>query len=261
MYDLPEAAEATSALWRGLARHFRRAGLSDVPEALVSQPELPTHWLSPDLLFSQTCGYPLRHAVAGRVRVIATPCYSAFGCTGARYRSLLMVRQESKFHALPDLRGSRAAFNAPDSQSGYNALRCLIAPLARDGRFFGSVVETGSHAASLEAVVDGRADVAAVDCVSLALFACYGRPEVTGLRELCRTPSAPGLPYVTAGSVSDERLSRLRDGLLAAMRDPDLASVRESLLLTGVEVLPDTDYEEIDRMEKEALARGYHVLA
>ena len=66
MYDLPEAADATEALWRGLARHFAEAGIEDVPAEILRRPRLPDHWLAPDLLFSQTCGYPFRNAIKGR---------------------------------------------------------------------------------------------------------------------------------------------------------------------------------------------------
>jgi ABC-type phosphate/phosphonate transport system substrate-binding protein len=159
------------------------------------------------------------------------------------------------------LRGSRAAFNEVVSQSGYNALRSVIAPLAKGGRFFAEVIETGRHAASLEAVANGRADVCAVDCVSYALYARCGRSVVSELRELCRTPPTPGLPYVTAGGCSPDRLARLRQALDATMVDPNLAGAREALLLTGVKHLPESAYEMLDRMEAAAVARGYPVLA
>ena len=45
--------------------------------------------------------------------------------------------------ALADLRGRRVALNADDSQSGRNALRAAVAPLAHDGRFFGGSILTG----------------------------------------------------------------------------------------------------------------------
>ena len=56
-----------------------------------------------------------------------------------------------------------------------NALRAVIAPLAEGGRFFAEIIETGGHAASLDLVAAGGADVAAIDAVSLALFALYRR--------------------------------------------------------------------------------------
>ncbi len=261
MYDLPEAAEATAELWRGLARHFRAAGIEEVPDRLTPRPVLPGHWLSPDLLFSQTCGYPLRNALRGRVRLIAAPCYAASGCAGPSYSSLLLVRAESTWRSLAGLEGARAAFNGRDSQSGYNVPRFMVAPFARKGRFFGEVIETGSHAASLEAVAAGRADVAAVDCVSFALLARYRRPALEGLRELCRGPAMPSLPYVTARGCDDDRLTRLRSALRAAMADPALAEARAALLLTGIAIVPESDYRRIDEMEARAVAQGYPVLA
>jgi ABC-type phosphate/phosphonate transport system substrate-binding protein len=147
-----------------------------VPADLLRLPRLPEHWLSPELLFSQTCGYPFRNAIKGRVQILATPCYTAAGCEGPNYRSLVLVRADAREQSLAELKGATVAFNSTDSQSGYNALRFLVAPLAKGGRFFGKTMETGGHALSLAAVAAGEADVAAVDCVSYALFQRYRRP-------------------------------------------------------------------------------------
>src|SRR5690606_6754530 len=95
MYDLPEVAAATAAWWQGLARAFRAEGLADVPGRLATAPALPGHWRDPALLFSQTCGFPLTHGLAGALRLVATPCYRAAGCDGARYRSFLVVAGDS----------------------------------------------------------------------------------------------------------------------------------------------------------------------
>ncbi|NIR61538.1 MAG: hypothetical protein GWO02_19625, partial [Gammaproteobacteria bacterium] len=48
-------------------------------------------WRSTELLLSQTCGYPLTHALAGVVELVATPAYAAQGCRGPEYASLLIV--------------------------------------------------------------------------------------------------------------------------------------------------------------------------
>src|SRR5579871_4250160 len=143
MYNPAEAPGASAALWRGIARHFRRAGIEDVPDVLLDRPPVPDHWFSDELLFSQTCGYPLTHALKGKVRLVATPCYEADGCEDASYCSFVIVPADSPARSLADLRGKRVAFNTPDSQSGMNALRALVAPLAGGKRFFGDVIETG----------------------------------------------------------------------------------------------------------------------
>jgi ABC-type phosphate/phosphonate transport system substrate-binding protein len=260
MYDLTETAAATRALWHGLAQHLRSASIREVPDSLTRHPDLPEHWLSPDLFFSQTCGYPLTHALKGRVRLLATPCYDAPGCKDADYCSIVVVPVNAPTRSFEELRGKRAALTSPNSHSGFNALRALAAPLAEAGHFFGEAVESGSHAASLDLVAAGKADVAAVDCVTFALLSRYHPSAVAHVRELCRSASAPGLPYVTSGTAGEGRIAQLRQGIQEAMDDPALAEVRAALLLQGVRVLSEADYERITEMETLALDRGYRVL-
>lgn len=237
MYDWPEVRDATDAWWKGIAR---RLG-TDIP--LTRQPDHAALWASRDLLFSQTCGYPFTHALAGRLALVATPHYAADGCEGPYYRSIIFARRAIPLH---DLRGATAAVNDSDSMSGMLALKLVFAPLARQGRFFGRTVWTGGHVHSLMAVRDGRADVCAVDAVCVGLSRRH-RPELMdGLVEIARSPLAPGLPYVTvAGDVL-----HLRAALAAALADPDLADVRDRLLLAGHSVLDTQDYDIITTYEK-----------
>ncbi len=73
-----------------------RTVLPAVPAALERGRDRDEQWRSPDLLLSQTCGYPLTHALAGRVDLVATPCYGVRGCEGADYRSLVVVARAGK---------------------------------------------------------------------------------------------------------------------------------------------------------------------
>ncbi|MCZ7598487.1 MAG: hypothetical protein M5U09_13265 [Gammaproteobacteria bacterium] len=87
-----------------------------MPERLTANPPLRSISCAPFIrLFSQTCGYPLTHALAGLVRLVATPCHAAPGCDGPRYRSLLIVAAESRAETLDGLRSMRCAFNDTDS--------------------------------------------------------------------------------------------------------------------------------------------------
>lgn len=257
MYDLPEATAATDAWWAGLARAFRREGVRDVPDRLYRDGSPVEHWLAPDLLFSQTCGYPLVNALAGRVKPIATPCYGAPECAGPDYCSLVVVRAGSPAGGIADLAGAACAVNEAESHSGYNALRALAAPFSRGGRFFGRVMVSGAHVASLALVASGGADVAAIDCVTYALVARHRPAALAGTRVLARTVAAPGLPYVTAAGTDDETLRRLRAGLARALVDPDLAAARADLLLDGAVELPLAAYGRIAEIEVSAAALGY----
>ena len=262
MYDLTELRGPTDALWRAIADHLRRHGC-EAGRRLSRPQRLAQHWRDPTLLLSQSCGYPLL-GLPGHVRVVATPVYAATGCEGACYRSGLIVRRDDRAADLDALRGGVCAVNAWDSNSGMNMLRAMIAPWlqgreTRGRSFFRRVVVTGSHAASIAAVGAGRADIAAIDCVTLALLERH-RPElVAPVRVLDWTMPAPGLPLINAGD--DRVLDLLRAALAAVAADPELAGVRQALLLDRFVVLPDDAYRAIRVLEEQAIAAGYPVLA
>ena len=256
MYDLPEVRSATDAWWRGVAAALERAGLESVPASLNWDANIDV-LRSPELLLGQTCGYPLTHALADVVELVATPAYSADGCSGADYCSLIVVSEDNPAAALAALRGAVCAYSRRDSHSGYNALRAAIAPLADGSAFFSQVVESGRHAMSIGMVARGEADICAVDCVTHALLARYRPDTLSGTRVLARTESAPGLPYVTHAGAPSETVRRLRDGLRTAASDPGLMDVRESLFLSDIYVLGDDAYRRIEDMEDSARAAGY----
>jgi ABC-type phosphate/phosphonate transport system substrate-binding protein len=257
MYDLPELAAHTDALWAALAQALRETGVHDVPSTLTRGRTLDELWSDPNLLLAQSCGYPMMRDYAGRLVVVASPRYRARGCQGPTYRSLLVVRADSSATCLEDLRGTVCAFNSSHSHSGMNSLRALVAPLARAGRFFGEVRESGSHRRSLELIAEGAVDVAAIDCITHALVGQV-RPEfLTSLRIVDETASAPAPPYVTR---RDGPVEALRAAFSRVLRDPALIDTRRALLLDGVEILPDEQYAHFLQVETEAKSRGYAVL-
>lgn len=257
MYSLPELAGAHTKLWAGIARHLRRAGVADVPEALSCDRPAAEVWASSDLLLSQCCGADLTGAHAGKLRIVGTPRYRAPGCAGTGYASLLVIAEDSDVRALEDLRGLVAVINQPRSHSGMNAFRALIAPLSRAGRFFSRVSVSGAHVASLAMVAGGAADVAAIDCVTHALLARYRPAALAGTRVLCRTAAAPAPPYVTRADAGDDLVRLLRAALRAAFAEPKVAAARDELLLDGIEVLPTRAYLRIAAFARLAARQGY----
>jgi len=256
MYDFPEVHAATNAWWHGIAGALRRAGIDEVPESLTWDAEIDVLH-SPELLLTQTCGYPLTHELEGIVSLVATPAYGADGCHGVDYCSFILVSEDNGAKGLEDLRGSVCTYNGANSQSGYNCLRAAIAPLAGGEAFFSRVFESGDHQVSMELVASGEADVCAVDCVTHGMIARHRPKALVGTRVLATTESAPGLPYVTRAGVDEDRLRRLRDGLREAFADPRLADVRDTLMLAGMQVLDYDAYGPIDAMENAARAAGY----
>ena len=168
MYDYPEIAAANDALWANIAARLRALGVV-APGSVTRGRSAATLWRDPGLLFGQTCGYPYMKGLRDALVLIATPQYSFPGCEGAAHRSLVIRRAGDSRGSLESFRGAVAAVNGFDSNTGMNLFRATIAPIARGARFFGGVVITGSHQASLEAVADGRADLAAFVYPGLSL--------------------------------------------------------------------------------------------
>ena len=257
MYDLPEVRDHTDRFWAAVAEEMRGLGMAGVPEALERPADHRAAWRPRGLLLSQSCGYPAAGTLRGELRIVATPHYAAPGCAGLRYSSLVVVRASSRATVLDALRGTVCAFNARDSQSGYNAFRAAVAPLAKGRSFFAATVETGSHAASIEAVRDGRADVCAVDCVTWALLARHRPVSLSGLAVLARTEPTPGLPFVTGGGCPDATVDRIRCALASAFTRADLADTRHALLIEGISASGFDTYEPLLAMERAAAALGY----
>ena len=126
-----------------------------------------------------------------------------------------------------------------------NALRALVAPVSDRGRFFSHVKVSGTHAGSLEMIKRGAADVAAIDCVTYALLGRYRPDALAGLRKLGRTHLAPGIPYVTRAALAEDTTARIRAAVFRTFADPGLATVRQALLLQGVEEIPLSEYKRI----------------
>ena len=248
------------ALWRHLASRLRAQGLNRISDTPAWPEDYLAHWRDPALLLSQACGYPLVTALAGQVGVVGAFRYNVPGCDGVMQRSQLVVRAADPATTLEDLRGRRVAYNGTDSQSGYNSLRALVAPLERRGIFFGSHLETGGHMRSVLAVRDGRADVASIDCVSLAEFRKHTPEATQGIRVLCESDPYPGLPLVTAASTGDATMATLRGVLAQAVADPELAPFWQELFITGFEPLDETAYRICTAMQDAALALGYPAL-
>ncbi|RZI81041.1 MAG: phosphate ABC transporter substrate-binding protein [Rubrivivax sp.] len=258
MYDADRPAVAR--WWEGLADHLRDQGVAGVPAALLWPDELPAHWKDPALLLSQACGYPLMHALRHHVQVVGTLVYGAPGCEGIHYTSHVLVRDEEPGQTVKDFRDRVVAYNSVDSHSGYHALRALVAPLANQGRFFGRAQRSGGHRASLQLLQERQADIAAIDCVTLAGLSRAAPGLLRGLRRIASTTPVPGLPMVTARGTHRATLDALRRALHQAVSDPALADARAALAIRGFQVTNRSNYRVIAEQAAQADALGYSAL-
>ncbi|MDU7152563.1 MAG: PhnD/SsuA/transferrin family substrate-binding protein [Enterobacter sp.] len=219
----------TRALWLAVKGLLAARGVpvEDVPDGPES--DLLTHWQQPELILSQTCGYPLVTQLPD-VQVVGCFHYAVPGCEGIHYRSFLVAR---------------AVCNSADSQSGYNALRKKVAPLVAQEPFFAQTSFSGSHRQSLKDVKRGAGDIAAIDCVTWALLQRHEPESLTGLAVIDHTPLTPGLPLITSPRTSPETLNALRDALHALVSSPEHRAVCDAVLIRGFSVVTRQAYASL----------------
>jgi ABC-type phosphate/phosphonate transport system substrate-binding protein len=260
MYDFPALRQAHTQLWSAVADRLERLLVPDVPRHLTWNLAHQDTWTHPGLLLGQACEYPLAKRYRRQLQVVATPKYRALGCTRGTYCSAIVVRAGDLALSLDDLRARVCVVNELDSNSGMNLLRAALAPRARLSRFFRSTYLSHSHHQSVVQVAAGKADVTAVDCVTLAYLSRFEPALFAQVRTMDWTPSSPCLPFVTSHLTPPATVQALRTALADVMTDASLSSMRETLLLEGVVCDPDASFERVEALEGFAQRHGYPVL-
>jgi ABC-type phosphate/phosphonate transport system substrate-binding protein len=257
MYNFPEMRADNARFWRVLRGLLVESGLPDTPEALTFERRPVPDRLEPELLFSQTCGYPLETVFKGQAIRLGAPVYAVPACDGPTHCAFFLVPVASPAQCLADLRGGVFLLNSPLSNSGMNLPRRALAEIAGGQPFFREVIETGGHPASLERLLRGEGDAASIDCVTYAFWKRH-RPEAAArVRIIAETPPSPAIPFVTSIATPPPTFERLRDALRAITSEPRYAAVREGLMIAGIEDVPDDAYRKLLDYEREAAELGY----
>ena len=235
MYDFGAAMAANDRLWALIRDGLRSEGIA-APDALTrGEAAYWPAWEAPDLLLSQTCGYPYRARLHGRVAYVGTPDYGVEGCPPGHYRSLFVVRADDPRQTLSDFDGAPFAYNEALSQSGWAAPQTHAARL---GIRLPSAFKTGEHRLSAKAVAEGRADIAALDAVTHALLLDNNGPGIAGLRVIAACDPTPGLPFITAPDGPAEALFWAIGQAIATLSPED----RRTLHLQGLTRIPTKAY-------------------
>lgn len=257
MYNLPEMRPANSRFWEALRGLLIERGLSDSPETLVFDHGPVPERIEPELLFSQTCGFPLETVFHGQAIRLGTPVYDAPGCDGPTHCAFFVVPERSTAQTLADLRGRVFLLNSRVSNSGMNLPRRALAEIASGQAFFGRVVETGGHPASLARMLAGEGDVASIDCVTYAFWRRHRPQAAARVRIIGETPRSPAIPFVTSVATPPAIVEILRGALKCVATEPCYAAARAGLMISGIEDMSAEAYRVLLDYEQEAATLGY----
>jgi ABC-type phosphate/phosphonate transport system substrate-binding protein len=220
-------------------------GISDAEGKLIAPDpatlppnELDYHklWLHPALLFAQTCWGPMELGLSSHVQVVGQPSYDAYeGGQGELYSSALVMRTgegpEARSPAdgkallpLDLIRGKRFTFNGLDSMSGIIALTRDLQAVGESLDIFSARSASGGHRASIVAVAEGTADIAAIDCESWALAQRF-EPAARKIAIVGWTARRKGLPFITARTTPEKTIKALREALAGLAEQPRIQRV------------------------------------
>ena len=254
------------AAWRRLLEWVaERSGVPfEVLDPSAEPMSLDDLWARPDMACVFMCGYPW--ALRGdRPHLLAAPVPAPPRFGGRPdYVSDFVVRADRGFRGLPDTFGGTIAYSTEHSHSGYNAPRFHLLPYrtAERPRLYASVIGPFIRQRPVvEAVLDGRADVAAVDGYGLDLLRRHEPALVAPLAIVATTAPAPAPPLVASPGVDAGTRGRVTAALLSLHEAPALAATLDALLLARFVPADPAVFEVFLERDRAAVAAGYPALA
>lgn len=160
------------------------------------------------------------------------------------YYSELVVRADQPAQRLSDLAGVAWGFNDECSLSGYFAALQSLHQMGTGPDFFGQRVRTGSHRASIAAILDGGIGAAAIDSNVLALFRREFPEAARDLRVIESWGPFPIQPVVVRRGLPGLEPQRIARALSGIHTDAEAAAVLSEFLFERCAPLEDAAFRD-----------------
>jgi len=254
-----------ASAWRRLLEWVGKTARTDLAVMDQSGPaSLDELWARDDMGCVFMCGYPwaLRR---DRPSLLASPVPSPPRYGGrAVYVTDFIVRADSPHKALRDTFGGTIAYSTERSHSGYNAPRYHLLPYVTPERRALYRKVLGPYVRQrpcLDAVVNGDADVAAIDGFALDLLRRHDEAASRAVRVIETTVPAPSPPLVASSGIDAATRDRLTEALTSAHRATEARPLLDDLLIARFDRVSPADFEVFLERERAAVDAGYPKLA
>jgi ABC-type phosphate/phosphonate transport system substrate-binding protein len=217
-------------------------------------------WDRTDAGLVQMCGWPLyRRDTAPNI--LAAPVYDAPHTNDqAVYWTDMVVSADSPWSSLEDSFGGILAWTLESSHSGFNAPRhLLLLHFMQRGRalYRDTVGPVITPRGAIDAVLEGRADIAPVDGYYHLLLQRHEPQTARKLKTLARTPSVPAPPFVAAHGLETTTVEALRKALLRAGDDLQARATLKKLSIAQFVPRARDHYGILEKWHSSALSHGY----
>lgn len=178
------------------------------------------------------------------------------------YFAVMVVRKDSPFKTIDDLKGKKLAFADPNSTSGHQAPRYFLTEAGYDpDKHFGSTAFSGSHENSIIALMNGTFDAAAT------WYRSEERSNMTRMegkkmikpdqwRIVWKSPRLPSSPWAMSTKMPVEMRQDVKKALLNMKSDDPAAwKALTDGKASAYRAVTHKEYEAIVRMIKENLRK------
>ena len=218
------------------------------------------------------CGLPYVHSVAeNKYELLAIPVMSmkkgtwpdapGYEDVPGKYFSYTIVHKDSPLKSWADLKGKKYAFNDMNSNSGYNMPRYKLVQLGAKSwnEYFSKVIVSGSHEESIRLVSNKVVDASSVDSLVLDYDRHIGDESAKNVKIIeVLHPGGAGTPPMVISKKADPSIKdKLTDALVNMNKDPEGLKVLEKALMLRFDPPNDSNYDDIRKMEKEAIDAGF----
>lgn len=174
------------------------------------------------------------------------------------YFSVVVVRTDSAYRTLDDLKGKRIAFADPNSASGFQAPAFFMREAGYDpAKFFGSTAFSGSHENSIIALLNGTFDAAATwwnseERSNYSRMWDKGMIPKGSVRVVWKSPLLPTSPVTVRSDMPEPLRAAIKQAFMR-MKDDD-AEAWKSLgdgKLGAYREVTHADYEAMIRLVRD----------
>lgn len=156
------------------------------------------------------------------------------------YFSDIVVAHDSPVTTVNHLRGRRFGFNDPASLSGYHSVLAWLADRGLDSSFFGLFDATGGHRRSLDRIVAGELDAAAIDTNVWRAWEREDPDRVGAVRSITAIGPHPVQPIVVRSE-----LVELVEPMTRALADPELTQALARYGIVDFAPISHGDYRQL----------------
>jgi phosphonate transport system substrate-binding protein len=139
---------------------------------------------------------------------------------GFGYFGVIIVKKDSPYKTVDDLKGVRFGFADPNSTSGYQAPNFFLTEQGyKPDEFFGSTTFSGSHENSVKMLYEGNFDAVATWWTNdkksnMSRMEEKGMIESDGYRIIWKTPRLPSDPFTVPGWLPKQMQEDIQQALL-----------------------------------------------